>query len=45
MINYKVSEYVKQLEESNKIILNKLEDINNDVDTMDVKLMGEIINN
>lgn len=45
MINYKVSEYVKQFEESNKIILNKLEDINNDVDTMDVKLMGEIINN
>lgn len=42
-INYKVSEYVKQFEESNKIILNKLEDINNDVDTMDVKLMGEIM--
>jgi chromosome segregation ATPase len=41
-INYKISEYVKQFEEGNKIILNKLADVRDDVDTMNVELKGEV---
>lgn len=41
-INFKLSEYVEQFEESNKIILNKLADVRDDVDTMNVELRGEV---
>jgi chromosome segregation ATPase len=41
-INYKISEYVKQFEEGNKIILNKLADVRDDVDTMNIELKGEV---
>ena len=41
-INFKLSEYVGQFEESNKIILNKLADVRDDVDTMNVELRGEV---
>ena len=41
-INFKLSEYVEQFEEGNKIILNKLADVRDDVDTMNVELRGEV---
>lgn len=41
-INFKLSEYVGQFEESNKIILNKLADVRDDIDTMNVELRGEV---
>ena len=41
-INAKLSEYVGQFEESNNIILNKLADVRDDIDTMNVELRGEV---
>jgi ElaB/YqjD/DUF883 family membrane-anchored ribosome-binding protein len=41
-INFKLSEYVEQFEEGNKIILNKLADVRDDVDTMNIELRGEV---